>query len=156
MSTDESVVEGPDLIVEGSDRPVEFSKHCMVELKNGSIMIMGAKYYHNKTFLFNPNTKEFIRFHDMLRAREFAGCALFNSPKHGDRPVVAIGGGEIPAIGTPLKSTIEVLDYTTEGSTWELSKNHLIEYLHLDQPSGYQNTNSLIITHLHILSFSYQ
>ena len=142
MSADGSVVEGPDLIVEGSDRPAEFIKHCMVELNNGSIMIMGAKYYHNKTFLFDPTTKEFIQFHDMLKAREFAGCALFNCPKHGDRPVVAIGGGETPE--APLKSTIEVLDYTIEGSTWELSKNHLIEYLHLDQPSGYQNTNSLI------------
>ena len=128
MSTDGSVVKGPDLIVEGSDRPAEFSKHCMVELKNGSIMIMGAKYYHNKTFLFDPNTKEFIRFHDMLRAREFAGCALFNSPKHGDRPVVAIGGGENKdySLGIPLKSTIEILDYTKEDSTWEMSKKHFI------------------------------
>ena len=121
MSTDGSVVMGHDLIV---NRPAEFSKHCMVELNNGSIMIMGAKTYHNKTFLFDPNTKEFVQFHDMLKEREFAGCALFNSPKHGDRPVVAIGGGETPE--APLKSTIEVLDYTIEGSTWELSKNHLI------------------------------
>ena len=133
MSTDGLVTKGPDSIVKGSDRPAEFSKHCMVELKNGSIMTMGAKYYPKKTYLFNPTTKEFNQFHDMLEAREFAGCTLFNSPKHGDRPVVAIGGGETPDLGTPLKSTIEVLDYTTEGSTWKLSKNHLIEYLHLDQ-----------------------
>ena len=120
VSTDGPVVKGPDLIVKESEFPAEFFNHCMVELKNGSIMIMGAKYYHNKTFLFNPNTKEFIRFHDMLRAREFAGCALFNSPKHGDRSVVAIGGGE------NKEATIEILDYTKEDSTWEISKNHLI------------------------------
>ena len=130
---------GHDLIF---NRPAEFSKHCMVELNNGSIMIMGAKYYRNKTFLLNSTTKEFNlgeQFHDMLKAREFAGCALFNSPKHGDRPVVAIGGGETPE--APLKSTIEVLVYTIEGSTWELSKNHLIEYLHLDQAIKYEFTN---------------
>ena len=126
MFPDGSVVKGPDLIVKGSDRQVAFYNHCMVELKNGSVMVMGVKFGSNqgqKTFLFNSNTKELIQFHDMLKERYNAGCALFNSPKHGDRSVVAIGGGEYG------KSTIEILDYTKDGSTWEISKNHLVKYL---------------------------
>ena len=125
MFLDGSVVKGPYLIVKGSDRQVQFYNHCMIELKNGSVMMMGVKFGNNQgarrtkndaTFLFNSNTKELIQFHDMLKERYIAGCALFNSPKHGDRSVVAIGGGESG------KSTIEILDYTKDGSTWEISE----------------------------------
>ena len=81
---------------------------------------MKAGYFQDESYIFNPTTEEFFRSHDMPTRRGWAGCTSFNSQKHGGRPVVVIGGGENGGYADdPKPTSIEFLDYTQPGSTWE-------------------------------------
>ena len=80
----------------------------MVLLHTGDIMIM----WRYKVWIFNHLTKEFIRKENMPYSMIFAGCSLFHSPKHENRPLVFIGGTDAKAI---------VLDYT-RSDKWEKRK----------------------------------
>ena len=100
--------------------------HNLGHSYNRSVMIMGKSlsYFGSQiTFLFNMDTEKFFQMPDMVGNRTQAGCALFNSPMHDGRPVVAIGGGQsFDSSDNPGDSTIEVLDYTQADSTWREGK----------------------------------
>ena len=101
----------------GVDLPDGRHGHCMVNLPDGRIMILGGSWTHEKEVLiFDPNTNTFSNGTSMLFERVGAGCVVFKSSIHDNRDVVLIvgGGGE---------NTAEVYDYTTAGSVWEESKN---------------------------------
>ena len=56
--------------------------HCMVQLLNGSVLIMGVGL-REESYIFNPTTEEFFKSHKMLSSRNLAGgCTSFNSQKH--------------------------------------------------------------------------
>ena len=65
--------------------------------------------------IFDPETSTFSIVGATTCPHKGAGCALFYSPKHKNRPTVFIGGSN----DTSFDNCAEVLDYTVYNSTWE-------------------------------------
>merc|ERR550534_2269040 len=75
-------------------------------------MIIG----HSKdATIYDPDTGTFSNIDNSSCAHKGAGCALYYSPIHMNRPTVFIGGSS----DSPHENCAEVLDYTTPNSTWE-------------------------------------
>ena len=101
----------------GISLPYKVHGHCVVTLNDGRVMILGGKdgSFLRKVLIFNSISGTFSDGPDMLYTRYLHGCASFNSPLHNHREVVlAAGGGD--------RDSVELLDYQTEGSTWQESK----------------------------------
>ena len=88
----------------------------MVTLHDGKVMILGSDWYyhHKRVSIFDARSNTFTNGSDLLYERENAGCTVFESPLHENRPVVLSAGGR-------RQATAEVLDYT-KTNTWEESK----------------------------------
>ena len=102
----------------GISLPYENHGHCVVTLNDGRVMILGGKVgssYSRKVLIFNSTSGTFSDAPDMLYSRIYHGCASFNSPLHNHREVVLAAGGH-------KQDSVELLDYQTEGSTWQESK----------------------------------
>ena len=65
--------------------------------------------------IFDPESSTFSSVGSTTYPHKGAGCALFYSPKHKNRPTVFIGGSN----DTYFDNCAEVLDYTLNNSTWE-------------------------------------
>ena len=65
--------------------------------------------------IFDPETSTFSSVGATIYPHKGAGCALFYSPKHKNRPTVFIGGSN----DTSFDNRAEVLDYTVNNSIWE-------------------------------------
>ena len=105
-----SVSPGPNL-------PSARDHHCMVTLHNNQIMILGSdggSTDSKNVVIYDPEAGKFMSAPSMLYDRNGAGCALFYSPLHGNRPVVLAAGGRDV-------STVEIFDYTN-AKTWEESE----------------------------------
>ena len=101
-------------VVNGPKLPTVREKHCMVNLHDNRVMILGGSV--KNVIIYDPTSDTFSDAPSLLFERQHAGCALFYSPLHDNRPVVfAVGGfGEDAA-------TTEILDYTHTNS-WEQSE----------------------------------
>ena len=102
----------------GISLPYPVSSHCVVTLNDGRVMILGgadASSWSRKVLIFNSTSGTFSDAPDMLYTRSEHGCASFNSPLHNHREVVLAAGGY-------QRDQVELLDYQTEGSTWQESK----------------------------------
>ena len=97
--------------------PAGISYHCVVTLNDGRVMILGGNppSKSRKVLIFNSTSGTFSDAPDMLYIRSSHGCASFNSPLHNHREVVLAAGGY-------QRDQVELLDYQTEGSTWQESK----------------------------------
>ena len=105
----------------GPELPSALNAHCMVNLHNGSVLILGAGAQtsnadRKEVWMLDKETGTLTTLSDTILPRHHPGCTLFNSPKHDYRPVVYVGGG-----CTLSGATSEVLDYTVT-DTWEQSK----------------------------------
>ena len=91
--------------------------HCMVNLNDGRIGILGGRgpIDYKKVMIFNPADNTFTDGPTLLYNRYSAGCTIFHSPLHDNRPVIMIAGGLDQA-------TAEVYDYTN-GNAWEESRH---------------------------------
>ena len=79
-------------------------------------MILGADNSNRKAvMIFDRITEIFTNGDNMNNGRERAACTIFKSPKHGNRPVVFIGGGK-------NQNTAEILDFSQSDAKWEISK----------------------------------
>ena len=88
-----------------------FANFLMTILTLGSD---GSGTTQKTTLFYDPTSDTFETGQNTLFDRTEAGCALFTSPLHGDRPIVLIVGGK-------GQYTAEILDYTIT-DTWEQSK----------------------------------
>ena len=105
-------------------------QHCMVTLDDGKVMILGGDHYtYKRVWLFNPQTSTFTNGSDLLYERDYAGCTVFKSPLHDNRPIVLAAGGRNQA-------TAEVLDYT-KTNAWEESKKatYMLTYDNISSPA---------------------
>ena len=65
--------------------------------------------------IFDPESSTFSSVGSTTYPHKGAGCALFYSPKHKNRPTVFIGGSN----DTSFDNRAEILDYTVNNSIWE-------------------------------------
>ena len=65
--------------------------------------------------IFDPDSSIFSSVGSTIYPHKGAGCALFYSPKHKNRPTVFIGGSN----DTSFDNHAEILDYTVNNSIWE-------------------------------------
>ena len=79
-------------------------------------MIVGGYPSQNykRVLIFDSTDKSYTPGPDLLYTRFHAGCTVFNSAKHSNRPVVLAAGGSV-------SGTAEVFDYTNTNA-WEESK----------------------------------
>ena len=104
----------------GISLPYPVDSHCVVTLNDGRVMILGGYGSSplsllRKVLIFNSTSGTFSDAPDMLYARFDHACSSFKSPLHGHREVVLVAGGY-------EQDQVELLDYQTEGSTWQESK----------------------------------
>ena len=109
-------------VTNGPSLPAARHGHCMVNLPDGRILIIGAespRSLSKNVLFFDPVDNSFTPGPSMLFDRKHAGCTLFYSPLHGNRPVVFVA-----------KQTAEIYDYT-KTNAWEQSKyiQTTLEYL---------------------------
>ena len=100
-------------VTNGPSLPAARHGHCMVNLPDGRILIIGAespRSLSKNVLFFDPVDNSFTPGPSMLFDRKHAGCTLFYSPLHGNRPVVFVA-----------KQTAEIYDYT-KTNAWEQSK----------------------------------
>ena len=103
---DGTVTNGPSL-------PAARQGHCMVNLPDGRILIIGAENpssLRKNVLFFDPVDDSFTPGPSLLFDSAHAACTLFYSPLHGNRPVVFVA-----------KQTAEIYDYT-KTNAWEQSK----------------------------------
>ena len=86
-------------------------------------MILGADKGNRKAVtIFDRMTENFTNGDNMNNDRAFSACTIFKSPKHGNRPVVFIGGGK-------NQNTAEILDFSQSDAKWEIGKfGNIIEF----------------------------
>ena len=105
-------------VTAGISLPYAVYGHCVVTLNDGRVMILGGNDGSSslrKVLIFNSTSGTFSDAPDMLYTRDSHACAIFNSPLHYHREVVLAAGGA-------YRDQVELLDYQTEGSTWQESK----------------------------------
>ena len=68
--------------------------------------------------IYDPDNGTLSNIGNSSCSHKGAGCALYYSPIHMNRPTVFIGGSSV----SPYENCSEVLDYTTTNSTWEKRK----------------------------------
>ena len=79
-------------------------------------MILGADKSNRKAVtICDRMTEKFTSGYNMNNDRERAACTIFKSPKHGNRPVVFVGGGK-------NQNTAEILDFSQSDAKWEIGK----------------------------------
>ena len=78
--------------------------------KNKKVKSLG-----NDIGIFDRMTENFTDGDNMNNDRAFSACTIFKSPKHGNRPVVFIGGGK-------NQNTAEILDFSQSDAKWEIGK----------------------------------
>ena len=109
------IINSHGSVTAGISLPYPVSSHCVVTLNDGRVMILGG-WGLRKVLIFNSTSGTFSDAPDMLYTRSYHGCAIFNSPLHNHREVVLAGGGW-------ERDSVELLDYQTEGSTWQECKS---------------------------------
>ena len=91
----------------------------MVNLPDGRIMLIGGDLNDGsigtkEVFIYDPVREYFSTGPSTQDQRWNPACAVFMSPAHGNRPVVA-------AISGSRVSSVEIFDYTV-ASDWTFSK----------------------------------
>ena len=101
------------------------SGHCMVNLPDGQIIIIGGHEEgldKSRTLFYDPITSNFtegpqfpedLDLNNNSRPLDFPKCALFYSKKHNNGPVIFVAHGAKPA-----NNSAWILDYTNS-TTWE-------------------------------------
>jgi len=110
---------GNGTIKAGANLPVPLQTHCVVRLDNDTAMVIGgvSALPYTTTYFFDIASETYSHGPDLLNNRYYHNCAVFQSAKHENRPVVAVTGG---TGSTSTTRIVEILDYTTENPQWTL------------------------------------
>ena len=107
----------------GPTLPQPRDGHCMLQLDEKRVMLIGSGWYHDKqtTVNYNFGNNTFTKGPRLNQKRKEAGCVVFKSPMHDGRPVALVVGG------FNSKSTSEILDFTKPGNKWVPCKQTFLE-----------------------------
>ena len=73
-------------VTEGPDLPSKRSAHCMVNLLDGKIMILGGDQLTRKgVLIFDPTSITYTNGPSLLYERVGSACTLIFSPMHENR-----------------------------------------------------------------------
>ena len=144
-------------MVQGPELPHPNAGHCMVQLSDKRIMLLGseAKNAGQSVTIFDANKQSFSNTTNnnnlkLKFRRSASACTLFNSLKHNNRSVVLAVGGT----GT---RTSEVLDYTQNNAAWEQSKcnSMIVDFHKFEQAKliSIKFPTQLIFTHLGVFLY---
>ena len=111
-------VHGDGTVTMGPDLPTARSGHCMVTLHDGKVMIIGGYPTLDDVLVFDQSNNIFTTGPSTLEKRYYHACTLFNSPLHGNRPIVLAAGGS-------GSGTAEIYDYTITNE-WQESMYSLV------------------------------
>jgi len=111
VHTDKAAVEGPTL-----DFPI--AHHCMVQVDDKAIYIVGGKQdgeISNKVWVVDP-TDDFkvIEGPSLKEKRYFHSCAAMEDTKTGAKMIVVAGG-----FGPEQKGSVEILNTTSPINEWQ-------------------------------------
>ena len=111
-------VHGDGTVTIGPDLPTARYGHCMVTLHDGKVMIIGGYHEDHDVLVFDQSNNVFTTGPSTLEKRFYHACTLFNSPLHGNRPIVLAAGGS-------GSGTAEIYDYTITNE-WQESMYYLV------------------------------
>ena len=112
-------VRGDGTVTMGPDLPTARSGHCMVTLHDGKVMIIGGNPTYQDVLVFDQSNNGFTTGPSTLEKRSSSACTLFNSPLHGNRPIVLAAGGYDVSVRA------EIFDYTITNE-WQTSMYFLM------------------------------
>ena len=112
-------VRGDGTVTMGPDLPTARSGHCMVTLHDGKVMIIGGYPTSRDVLVFDQSNSEFTTGPSTLEKRSYIACTIFNSPLHGNRPIVLAAGGYDVSVRA------EIFDYTITNE-WQTSMYFLM------------------------------
>ena len=109
-------VHGNGTVTMGPDLPTPRYGHCIVTLHDGKVMIIGGDPTYQDVLVFDQSNNGFTTGPSTLEQRYIFACTIFNSPLHGNRPIVLAAGHS----GSSVDQTAEIYDYTITNE-WEKS-----------------------------------
>ena len=107
-------------MVHGPDLPSARTGHCMVNLEDGRIMIIGGRPTYKDVLIYHQSSGSFEHTARLSVGRTLPACTQFHSPMHGMRPVIIVAGGVYG--GRPFVHSAEVLDFTRSSTVWKRCK----------------------------------
>ena len=113
-------VHGNGSVLQGPDLPSPRSGHCMVDLKDGRVMIIGGTPTFKEVLIYHQSNRSFVHAANLSNGRSSFACALFNSAMHGFRPVILVAGGAYASVYAV--NSVEVLDFTKTPTLWQHSE----------------------------------
>jgi len=114
---DGTVKPGPEL-------PEPLEGHCLVQYEGTIFLLNGRNVWQNNNELDinNLDNIEWTAGPSMNKERDNLGCGIVQSNYHGGRPLLVAAGG---SGDSSSKKTSEYLDFTIEGSQWQLLSREL-------------------------------
>ena len=115
------MVYGNGSVVRGPPLPSKRYGHCMVDLLDGRIMIIGGYPTSlDETWFYYPSNGSFVQGPPLKKGREQHACTVFQSSMH-QLSVLVAGGYN----GSQIRS-VEVLNLSNPSAAWMESEYGLI------------------------------
>ena len=115
------IVYGDGSVVRGPPLPSARFGHCMVDLLDGRIMLIGGDST-NEVWFYYPANRSFVRGPSLKLVRRFHTCAVFQSRIHQLRYCVLVAGISGEDLQGDWVPRVEVLDFSTPSSVWTESE----------------------------------
>ena len=112
------IVRGDGSVVQGPPLPSARAAHCMVDLLDERIMLIGGSPTLDEVLIYHPSSRSFLRGPSLKRVRYGHACVLFTSSMHQKRPFVLVAGG----YSSGESRSVEILDFTNPSAVWTESE----------------------------------
>ena len=105
--------------MQGVDLPSGRWAHCMVDLRDGRVILIGGYPTYKEAFFYHLSNRSSTRAPYLNEDRWDHACTLFQSVKHNNRSILLVAGGF--KSGYKLTS-VQILDFTVPGAIWQTSE----------------------------------
>ena len=129
------MVHGDGSVVHGAAIPSKRYGHCMVDLLDGRIMLIGGYPTFNEVWFYYLSSGSFVRGPSLKQGRYGHACTVFRSPMYHKRYCVLVAGGWY----LDELRTVEVLDFSTPSAVWTESEYGFILIILMINAFNYSN-----------------